>query len=123
MGKKLSSIISKVSASASIFLLTQTAISAKTPSEWLSGIKFVKQGSDVEGVVFKLVNYMIGAAALLAVIFLVVAGFMYITANGDEQKIGKATKTLTFALVGLIVCFIAVLLVNFVLKQFLGITL
>jgi len=123
MGKKLSGIFSKVTASASIFLLTQTAISAKTPAEWLGGILYVKKGSDLEGIVLKVINYMIGGAALLAVVFLVVAGFMYITANGDETKIGKATKTLTFALVGLIVCFVAVLLVNFVLKQFLDITL
>jgi len=35
-------------------------------------------------------------------------------------KIGKATKTLTFAIVGLVVCFIAVVLVNYVMKTFLG---
>ncbi len=63
----------------------------------------------------------VGFAALAAVVMLIFAGFLYITANGDEAKIGKATKTLTFAIVGLVICFIAVILVEFVLKNILGV--
>lgn len=67
-----------------------------------------------------LLNWAIGLSALVAVAFIIFAGFMYITANGDENKIAKATKTLTFAIVGLVVCFIAGMLVNFILTNFLG---
>ena len=37
--------------------------------------------------------------ALVAVGMLIGAGYMYITANGDEGKVEKATKTLTFAII------------------------
>jgi len=58
-------------------------------------------------------------AALVCVAVLVGAGYSYITAAGDEQKVEKATKTLTYAIVGLVICFIAVILVQFVLTNLL----
>lgn len=65
-------------------------------------------------------NFAIGAAAVVCVVILVAAGYMYITAAGDETKVEKATKTLTNAIIGLAICFISVLLVNFVLTDLLG---
>jgi TRAP-type C4-dicarboxylate transport system permease small subunit len=64
-------------------------------------------------------NFAIGAAAVICVVMLIAAGYSYITASGDEAKIEKATKTLTNAIIGLAICFTAVLLVNFVLDDIL----
>lgn len=75
----------------------------------------------IESIVVTVLNWLLGLGALSAVVVLIVAGIMYITAAGDEAKIGKATKTLTFAIIGLVVVFIAVVLVNFVLKNFLNV--
>jgi Na+-driven multidrug efflux pump len=66
------------------------------------------------------INVAIFLAALVCVGVLVASGYSYITAAGDEQKVEKATKTLTFAIVGLVICFIAVILVRFVLTNILG---
>lgn len=88
-------------------------------SEWINNLDAAAD-KDLKSWVTDTVNFAIGLAALAAVVMLIAAGFMYITANGDEQKIGKATKTLTFAIVGLVVCFIAVMIVNFVLGDILG---
>lgn len=65
-------------------------------------------------------NIVIGITALIAVAVLVYSGIIYITAAGDEGKISSATKGITFAIVGLIIAFIAVLIVNFVLSEILG---
>ena len=59
-------------------------------------------------------------AALVCVAILIAAGYSYITAAGDEQKIEKATKTLTFAIVGLVICFISIIIVQFVITTFLS---
>jgi TRAP-type C4-dicarboxylate transport system permease small subunit len=64
-------------------------------------------------------NIAIGAAAVICVVVLIFSGYMYITASGDEAKVEKASKSLTFAIVGLAIAFIAVLLVNFVLDNIL----
>ncbi len=65
----------------------------------------------------RVINLAIGLAALVCVVILIAAGYSYITAAGDEQKIEQAGKTLTYAIVGLVICFISVILVEFVLNN------
>jgi cytochrome bd-type quinol oxidase subunit 2 len=93
------------------------AFAQKSASDWLGGIDGVD--SELDSWIITMLNWAIGLAALAAVAMLVAAGFMYITANGDEGKVEKATKSLTFAIVGLVVCFIAVMVVQFVLTNIL----
>ena len=90
------------------------------PMEWLRQITELP-GADgtLEDFIIKIINWAIGFSAVVAVVMIVFAGFKYITANGDENKISSATKTLTFAIVGLVVCFMAVMIVNFVIAEFL----
>lgn len=117
MNSKLAKISSVLVATGVTFTGFVSQVLAADPTTW-----FPTQGTSGElpSLVTTLLNFAIGAGALAAVAMLIFAGFMYITANGDETKIGKATKTLTFAIVGLVVCFIAVMLVNFVLTTFLN---
>ncbi len=75
---------------------------------------------EVDDLIIKLLNWMIGFGAVICVVMLVFAGYSYMTAGGDEGKVKTAQKTLTNAIIGLVICFIAVMLVNFVLKNFLG---
>lgn len=112
---KISSIATTTVATVSGLFVSKVSAG---PLDWIGNINQGKTGNDLGGFITTIINWGIGFAAVVAVIMLIAAGFMYITANGDENKIGKATKTLTFAIVGLVICFIAVLLVNFVLKEF-----
>jgi len=63
-----------------------------------------------------LINFATGFAALVAVVLIVVSGYMFMTSAGDADKVDKAGKTLTGAIVGLIIIFIARILVEFVIK-------
>ena len=72
---------------------------------------------DVLDLAQRVIRLVILLAALVCVAILIAAGYSYITASGDEQKIEKATKTLTYAIVGLVICFISVILVEFVLNR------
>jgi len=74
----------------------------------------------VGGKVADLINWGTGFAALVAVIFLIVAGYTYITAAGDADKIEKAGKTITAAIVGMVIVFIARVLVELVLQKIMG---
>ena len=60
--------------------------------------------------------WIIGLAGVVAAAVLIFSAYLYITASGDEQKIQKATKGITYAIVGLIVAAIAFLIVNFVIS-------
>jgi len=71
----------------------------------------------VGGKIADIINWATGFAALVAVIFLIVAGYSYITAAGDADKIENAGKTITAAIVGLVVVFVARILVELVLQK------
>jgi hypothetical protein len=62
------------------------------------------------------INWAIGLIALVAVVILIVSGVKYITSNGDEKKVEEAQKGIINAIIGLVICFLAVLIVNFVLQ-------
>lgn len=89
---------------------------AQSAFDWIMPINQGVQ-KDFGDWVVQILNFAIGIAALIAVGMLIASGYLYITAAGDENKVSKATKTLSFAIIGLVVCFIAVMLVQFVLKN------
>ena len=73
----------------------------------------------VSGLIVTLLNWLIGAAGVVCVVMIIIAGYTYMTAGGDESKVKEASKRLTNAVIGLAICFVAVLLVNYVLDTFL----
>jgi cytochrome bd-type quinol oxidase subunit 2 len=115
---KTSKKLATVSAIASNLYLA-SATYAQTATTWIDG---VNEGvnKDLKGWISDVINLAIGLAALVCVAILIASGYSYITAAGDEAKIEKATKSLTYAIVGLVICFISVILVRFVLTNVLS---
>lgn len=114
MGKKFSMIISTLMV---VFLsLTSKALAAVD-----LGILDNIGGTSgtIEDLVKKVLDWLIGLGALVCVVMIIVGGYGYMTAGGDEQKVKSAQKTLTNAIIGLVICFIAVMIVKFVLGNFL----
>jgi len=64
--------------------------------------------------VMQIVNVAISFSIVIAIVSLIMAGFKYILAMGNEEKIEGATKSLVFALVGLVIVFLAPLLVEYI---------
>ncbi len=79
------------------------------------GDSSVGVGGDATGWFEDVIIWIIGLAGLVAVAVLVFNGFMYITASGDEGKVQKATKGITYAVVGLVIAAIAFIIVNFII--------
>ena len=65
-----------------------------------------------------IVNTLLFVVGVLAVIMIIVAGISYTTSAGDASKITRAKNTLTYAIVGLVIAFLAFAIVNWVLKIF-----
>lgn len=66
-----------------------------------------------------IIQLLISIAAILSIIFIIVAGFNFITASGDEKKIASAKGTLTYAIVGLIAIILTFAVLRIV-QYFLG---
>lgn len=114
---KITKAIAPVVCSMSSFVLMASTVSAAT-SEFLDNADLQGTGdTNLMSWVSRVLNIVIGLAALVSAAMLIFSGYKYITANGDEAAIGKATKSLTWAIVGLVICFISVLIVNFVMSD------
>lgn len=96
--------------------------STKNPMAWIDEIldNLISAPLTLEEFVVKVLNWLIGASVILCVVMLIVSGFLYMTSGGNEDKVSKATKTLVNAIIGLVISFVAVMLVNFILKKFLN---
>ena len=82
---------------------------------------FTSEYNDVDtfanGKLADIINWATGFAALVAVVFLIIAGYTYITSAGDADKVEKAGKTITASIVGLVIVLIARILVELVLEK------
>lgn len=73
-----------------------------------------ENGVDGGEMVTNLIQWVVGIAGAVAVIFIVVGAFGYITANGDPGKLQKAKTTILYALIGLVIVALAEVLTAFI---------
>ena len=68
------------------------------------------------GSIQTILNFFLGFLGLIAMGFLVYGGFLYVTAGASDENIDKAKKIITYAVVGIIVVFLAFALINTVIS-------
>ncbi len=61
-----------------------------------------------------------GTMGAVAVLIITIAGFQYITSNGDSQRVSKSKDAIIYALIGLAVAILAFSIVSFVLDEVFG---
>jgi uncharacterized membrane protein YuzA (DUF378 family) len=67
-------------------------------------------GAGVNSVIKAVVNILSTVVGIAAVIMVILAGFKYVTSAGDSGKVSSAKNTLVYALVGLAVAAVALVL-------------
>ncbi len=65
------------------------------------------------------INWMFTLLLVMAVVMIIYAAFSYLTAGGDEEKVGKAHKAIIYAVVAIAVAFLSKG-ISFVVAQLLG---
>jgi hypothetical protein len=85
-----------------------------TPTQGTSGYL-----SDVPTVIQNATNILVGSIGAFAVLMMIYAGFLYVTAQGETEKITKATSALRYSIIGLITGALAYVIVNNVVNYFL----
>ena len=68
-------------------------------------------------VVATVIKTFLGLLGVIFVVLIVIAGFKWMTAEGDEEKIKKATATISNAAIGLIIVIAAYAITYFVFKS------
>jgi len=112
--------ISKESVVATLAGIGATAMSyGRAFAQGLPGLPnpIPQAGSSAEDVAITVIQYILAIAGLVAVVYLIIGGFNYITAGGNEENTKKATKTLLNAIIGLVVIFAAYAIVFTIQKN------
>lgn len=63
-------------------------------------------------------QFLISLAGGASLIFIIIGGIKIVTASGDEKKLASAQSTILYAIIGLIVTVLALVMVNVVQKFF-----
>jgi hypothetical protein len=97
----------------SSFLLPQVtnAVSFYDPSATLG-----LGSSDLQETVVSIIQWVLGLLGLGAVIMILYGGFTWMTAGGNEEKVEKAKKIITAAVIGLVIILVAWAIVIFALN-------
>jgi len=56
--------------------------------------------TSIEGLLLAILNIFVIIATPIIVLFIIYAGFLYVTARGNADQVGKATRALTYAIIG-----------------------
>jgi hypothetical protein len=74
----------------------------------------IKSLNDIWLIVAAIIEILLRVAALIAVLFVILGGFSYITSQGEPSKTAQARDTIVSALGGLAISVVAAALVGFI---------
>lgn len=77
----------------------------------------LKRVSSAREFIISTVNFVLSFLGIIAVIVVIYGGFLYVTAAGDEEKTGKGKKSITFAVIGIVIIIGSYALVNTVINN------
>lgn len=69
------------------------------------------------GIFQTIVNILLFIVGAISVIMLIVGGIRYVVSGGDQSAVTGAKNTILYAIVGIVVAFLAYAAVNFVITQ------
>lgn len=72
--------------------------------------------ADLQQTVINIIQWILGLLGLIAVVFILYGGFIWMTAGGNEDKVSQAKKIISAAVIGLIVVLLAWAIVTFVVN-------
>lgn len=70
--------------------------------------------ANLKETIINIIRWALGFMTLIAVVFIIYAGFIWLTAGGSEENVEKAKRIISAAVIGLIVVLLAWAIVIFV---------
>ena len=97
---------------ASLLVLAPAAAMAlpAIPCTELNGVNC--QATSVNGLIRTVINWLLGIAFGIAVLFLIIGGFWYITSAGNEETAEKGKNTAINAIIGIVIIILSYVIVN-----------
>lgn len=70
--------------------------------------------TDIKSYLLTILTVVMSITGALAVLFIVIGGLQYMTGAGDEKKTGVAKKTMTYAIIGLLIVILSLTIINMI---------
>ncbi len=82
-----------------------------------TGLSNAQGEADLKETVANIINIVLGLLGIIAVIMLLIAGYRWMMAGGNEQTVTDAKNTIKNSLIGLAIVFAAWVIVGFTINQ------
>ncbi|MBX4205162.1 MAG: pilin [Candidatus Doudnabacteria bacterium] len=101
----------------SLLILPLLAVTVPNPDQDLFSVKF---GTDFRSIITGVLELALGFAGLIAVAYIILGGYQIATARGNEEMAKNGRKTLTNAIIGLVIIIMAYVIVAVVVNAAFG---
>lgn len=107
--KKLTSNIGFALLGLSLPLLSKAALlnPSDCPSTYLTCAD-----ANTKDLVIRIINILLSVAGLIAVLFIIIGGFQYITSGGNEELAERGKKNLQNAIIGVVIIILSFVIVR-----------
>ena len=102
------------------FLDSKVTDKIRDQTKFTGGTGGYELSGDVYGLAQIVINAFLSIVGVLLLIYLLHAGYEWMTARGEEEKVEKAKDTITRAFIGLIIVMGAYAIWSFVFDQFIS---
>jgi len=92
---------------ASYALVYSTSAIAATISPWGSKCKPSGVPTDIRQAIMNVTNWILGFIAIVATLVIIYGGVQYLTAGGNEDNVAAAKKTISYGIIGIVICGLA----------------
>jgi len=82
----------------------------------LHGKEKPKRIGELFGILDNVFQYIFPLAGLICVVFIIIGGYMWMSAAGDPSRVKTAQDTLTWAIIGLVVVLLAVAIIEVIVR-------
>lgn len=100
--------------------LLNDAMTNDQTSAFITGAGIEDSDVGVDSIVATIISVFLGILGIIFIVLIIYSGFNWMTASGDEGKIETAKKTLSRAIIGLIIIVAAYAITKFVFTHLPG---
>ena len=93
-------------------LVAHAQLNRNLPCNSSSGLNC--SATSVNGLIQIVINWLLGIAFAVAVLFLIIGGFWYITSAGNEETAEKGKGTAINAIIGIVIIILSYVIINVV---------
>lgn len=116
--KSVLKLVLSIAFSGALALTGFSTVSAMTLQEGAEAARCDGCPADLfgnNGVFKQVTNTILYIVGIIAVIMLIIGGIRYVISGGDAKKVTDAKNTVLYAIIGLVISFLAFAIVNFVI--------